>query len=279
MTQRKQGLLFDVMEIAARLPWWIGVILAVVLYLVLHQFAVAEVIAPTKPGEMGLFAGKQFFRTAAGIFQYLLPIAFLAGAGLSAWGRHQRRALYSGVTAAGDRAALEDMSWQEFEQLVGEYFRRKGFSVQETGGGGADGGVDLVATLGKDRYLVQCKRWKARNVDVATVRELYGVMAAQGAAGAFVVSSVNFTDDARKFSEGREIDIISGDEIIADIADQGVVLPQLAGKSGPGLTSAAPACPQCGSGMVRRIARKGANAGNAFWGCSTYPACRGTRPV
>ena len=34
-------------------------------------------------------------------------------------------------------------------------------------------------------------------------------------------------------------------------------------------------CPKCGSDMVLRTARKGQNAGNQFWGCATYPACRG----
>ena len=38
-------------------------------------------------------------------------------------------------------------------------------------------------------------------------------------------------------------------------------------------------CPVCSSSMVLRTARKGRNAGNQFWGCSRYPACRGTRPA
>jgi restriction system protein len=29
--------------------------------------------------------------------------------------------------------------------------------------------------------------------------------------------------------------------------------------------------------MLQRIAKRGSNAGNQFWGCSTYPACKGTR--
>jgi hypothetical protein len=33
-------------------------------------------------------------------------------------------------------------------------------------------------------------------------------------------------------------------------------------------------CPKCGSGMVVRESKKGANAGNKFWGCSTFPNCR-----
>ena len=36
----------------------------------------------------------------------------------------------------------------------------------------------------------------------------------------------------------------------------------------------APDCPQCGKTMRRRRSAKG-----EFWGCSAYPACRGTRPV
>jgi len=38
----------------------------------------------------------------------------------------------------------------------------------------------------------------------------------------------------------------------------------------------APACPLCGETMRKRTAGKGANAGKSFWGCSAYPACRGT---
>lgn len=39
----------------------------------------------------------------------------------------------------------------------------------------------------------------------------------------------------------------------------------------------APECPDCGGAMVLRTARKGRNAGNQFWGCRSYPQCKGTR--
>jgi hypothetical protein len=35
-----------------------------------------------------------------------------------------------------------------------------------------------------------------------------------------------------------------------------------------------PACPRCDSPMVRRTSEFG-----KFWGCSQYPACKGTRKV
>ena len=40
-----------------------------------------------------------------------------------------------------------------------------------------------------------------------------------------------------------------------------------------------PNCPICGGQMVLRTAQKGMHAGSRFWGCSGYPACKGTRLV
>lgn len=36
-----------------------------------------------------------------------------------------------------------------------------------------------------------------------------------------------------------------------------------------------PCCPKCGSKMILRTAKNGQHIGNKFWGCSTYPKCRG----
>jgi restriction system protein len=93
---------------------------------------------------------------------------------------------------------------------VGEAFRLRGFSVAETGGGGADGGIDLRLKKGSDVFLVQCKQWRAYKVSVIVVRELFGVMASQGATGGFVITSGLFTADARSFAEGRNIELIDG---------------------------------------------------------------------
>jgi predicted RNA-binding Zn-ribbon protein involved in translation (DUF1610 family) len=36
-----------------------------------------------------------------------------------------------------------------------------------------------------------------------------------------------------------------------------------------------PKCPKCGTDMVLRTAKSGANQGKQFWGCRNYPNCRG----
>ena len=300
MPRRKQSFFEDLIDVTAMFPWWIGVALAVGFYIGLHQVAVMEVAAPGGTKGMADFAGKQLYKTLATFFQYIFPAAFLGGAIVSVFARRKRNALHARVGAEGTRSVVEELSWQDFEQLVGEHFRRQGFSVMETGGGGADGGVDLVLTRGSDRYFVQCKQWRARQVGVATVRELYGVMAAKGAAGGYVVTSGVFTDEAKRFAEGREIELIEGEQLVEMIGAQsarnettvaphpnprpvhGEREPSVDPGSKSGMTSLntdVPSCPQCGSTMVLRTAHKGAQAGSSFWGCSSFPKCRGTRPA
>ena len=43
----------DVFSLAAVLPWWAGVVMAIVAYAVLHRFAVAEVSTNVAPGQVG----------------------------------------------------------------------------------------------------------------------------------------------------------------------------------------------------------------------------------
>ncbi len=278
MARRRQNLAEDLIEITSKLPWWVGVALAIVAYVWLHSVATSEVTAVAQSGRMGDIVGQTLFKTLVSVGQYLLPLVLLVGAAISAFGRLKRRALHEQVAASPDRGALNNMSWQQFEALVGEAFRRKGYAVTETGGGGADGGIDLALKKGNETFLVQCKQWKATKVGVTTVRELYGVMAAKGATGGFVVTSGVFTDDARAFAVGRNIELMDGKALHALIA--GVSVPNKAASVPPAVTIAGtPACPVCQSAMVKRTAKRGANSGNAFWGCSQYPGCKGTRPA
>ncbi|MBC7604308.1 MAG: restriction endonuclease, partial [Ramlibacter sp.] len=78
----------------------------------------------------------------------------------------RREKLVASVAKSNELDSLQGMSWQEFEQLVGEAFQLEGYQVTESGSGGAEGGVDLVLRKGTETWLVQCKQWKAYMVDV-----------------------------------------------------------------------------------------------------------------
>ncbi len=45
------------------------------------------------------------------------------------------------------------------------------------------------------------------------------------------------------------------------------------------VASQEPICPRCGGKLILRKAKRGANAGNQFYGCSNYPKCRYVRDI
>lgn len=289
MARKKTSLAEDLMDLVSLLPWWGGVVLAVISYLLLHRLATPLSPVALQPGQVADLMVRSMGTALATVGQYVVPLICLSGAGVSAWRRHQRRTLISNTAQAKGADALDGMPWREFEMLVGEAFRLQGFSVSETGGGGADGGVDLVLSKGTEKFLVQCKQWKAYKVGVDVVRELYGVMAAKGATGGFVVTSGSFSEDAKAFADGRNVKLVDGHRLFGlikqarqslssrvETADR---LHPVTPSSPPSVAAGATACPACGSGMVKRTAKKGANAGGQFWGCSQYPSCRGVRPM
>jgi Restriction endonuclease len=67
-----------------------------------------------------------------------------------------------------------------------------------------------VLTKDGNRTLVQCKNWKSRMVGVTTVRELSGVMTADGATGGIVVCSGEYINEAREFANGKPITLVDG---------------------------------------------------------------------
>jgi hypothetical protein len=156
-------------ELASRLPWWLGIILAVVSYLVLHQIADAPVVSPVNPhdvaGSIAAQLAPTLGRSLATFGQYLLPVIFLVGAALSAAKAYRNRTVIRGVP---DRPAR-----------------------------------------------------------------------------------------------------------VRPAQDPATPVPRTTPTLGARPT--APACPSCGAAMVRRVAKRGANSGREFWGCSRYPACKGIR--
>jgi len=256
------------------LPWWFSLILAAVVYFGLKFYL------PTVEFQSPAFQGiGKMFPDMAGLFASI----FVFTAAISAYHAWSRGELLDRQTSV---KSIKAVSWKDFEYLVSEAYRRQGYSVQENTGGGADGGVDLV--LGKDgkKILVQCKNWRSSKVGVSTVRELFGVVTAEGATEGIVVCSGQFTNDAVEFAKGKPITLVDGAALsclIGGVQKTPKIQPSLIDDVQKSETLKpvvnAAACPVCQSPMVIRTARRGKTAGNSFWGCTRYPKCRGTRAV
>lgn len=279
MARARQSVTFtDLLEVASRLPWEVSLGVAGISLLALHLLAAAFAPTPTVTtvANMGGVIIHQVIHMGAFFFQFVVPPAFLIGATVSYFKRSRSIRLLDNTRAANG-PAVASLTWQQFESLVAEGFRQRGFQVTEKGGAAPDGGVDLILARRQERFLVQCKQWRAQQVPVTIVRELYGVMAAQHAAGGYVVTSGRFTRDAIAFAAGRNIELIDGKALTA-------LLGELE-KSGAASTRApptntqvasTPACPRCQEPMVTRVAKRGANLGREFWGCRRYPKCKAT---
>jgi len=236
------------------MPWWVSVVLAFLVYAVLPGFLPPAI---AKGGLTGIIA-----------------LGLLAIAAISALRSWKTRHMLEAQTSID---SIRELPWKRFEDLLGEAYRRQGYKVEETLGGGADGGVDLVLRQNGQVILVQCKRWKGKPVPVQTVRELYGVLHDRQASAVKLVATTSFTSEAIAFANGKPIELVDADAVLTLL--QGV---QTSGRMAATtkhsqLERLKPDCPQCGSEMVERTAKKGPNVGSKFWGCPNFPKCRGTR--
>lgn len=255
-------------DILTALPVWVGPLLAVLAY-PLIRFGLAPLMLSA-----GTDVGK-IFGAVLEQLAWIVPVIVMFAWGFSLFQQNSKRRLFDQQTGLD---SVRKLSWSQFEALVGEAFRRQGYQVRETGGSAPDGGIDLVMTKGSEKTLVQCKHWKTWSVGVPVIRELYGVMASTGSDHGIVVTCGKFTKDARRFAEGKSLLLIDGMELAKLIS--GIQAKPVSTPDNPVTASnTLPAkCPKCGSTMALRVAKKGPQPGSEFWGCTQYPACRGTRP-
>lgn len=264
---RKSGF-DDLVEFASLLPWQVSLSIGVGSYFFFHHFSL-QPIPPDPLKNMGTV----FFIGASAAFQYIAPLAFSAGAFFSMVKGKRRAGIFNSQTSL---ESVKNLSWQEFELLIGEAYRRKGYNVTERGGSGPDGGVDLMLTKDGRKTIVQCKHWSTYTVRVPMIREAYGVMVAERADECVFVTSGRFTKEAQQFAEGKPIQMIDRlglGALLEELKPDFQAIPSRQLTPQPN----APGCPQCGSPMVRRKATRGRKAGQSFWGCTHYPNCMGTR--
>lgn len=103
MARKKSSPFEDIVVIASRLPWQAGVGLALVSFLVFHFIATLSppTFSATDMKNLGQTVGsgmvRQMLISASALLQYIVPIAFLLGAGFSAFKRRRQSALHLDV--------------------------------------------------------------------------------------------------------------------------------------------------------------------------------------
>lgn len=265
-------------DIIAAMPWPMGVAAGLIGFLLVRYGFAAWISHQGGPMAQSV---------SQGIVAMLSPLAWMVlaicwiGALASFVGSRHRRKLLDTRT---DLESLSKGGWRQFELLVGEAFRRRGYIVEETGLGGADGGIDLILRKDGRRTLVQCKQWKRQQIGVSVVREMAGLLAHHHAHAVKIVCIGSYTKEAKRFAQGKPIQLMGGAqllEMIRAVQHDSAPLPDSRAHIEPALVLSEPAlvraalatCPRCGSNLVQRTNRR---TGEKFLGCSQFPKCRGT---
>ena len=257
MSRRNESIL----NLLIQVPWWVSVVVSGAAY-VSFKFILPSI-------DFGNMMANSLAKGISGVAPIVALVLLIPApiAALNSWRKRRLLDSQKGIDS------IKALGWREFEELVGEAYRRQGYSVTENTAPGPDEGIDLVLKKDGGLVLVQCKQWKSAKVGVNIVRELFGVMTAKHATSGILITSGIFTQEAKNFAANKPIDLVDGTQLlqlIGNVQKQGTTLPKPA---------SANACPQCDGELVLRTAQRGSNPGQKFWGCSNFPKCRFTKPL
>lgn len=133
--------------------------------------------------------------------------------------------------ATRDPAVLEALAPSEFERLVAEFFKERGYEVSTTPTT-RDAGVDLVITSPKDNQvlLVEVKKLSRQSrVSVEAVRRLLGTVSLASGALGVLVSTSGFTAAALALAAGTPIVLRTLEEILAAKSKNDLIEPKETG--------------------------------------------------
>jgi hypothetical protein len=114
--------------------------------------------------------------------------------------------------------ALTQVRWDRLETMLADYYRAQGYAVDHCGTGNTrnrfDGGIDLKLRRDDAYILVQCKHWNAKQVPHNDVHQLIGLMVNEGATGAILVTSGEFTRAAvEAAAKHGHVQLVDGDDL------------------------------------------------------------------
>jgi len=237
---------------------------------------------------IGIAAGIDIYRgTPDVVLNILIPILLVAFFGGLFWLSARERLLRQRRLAqASTSHRLMALMPDEMADIAAETYRLRGYAVTENKRPDLeDGGVDFDVSKDGQTRLVQVKHWR-QEVTVKEARELWGIVASEGAAGGILIGTSGFTSRAWEFAKGKDLALIDGPEFLK-LRSGLPTLERLGDGAGDPMVSQGflahfagihrPACPKCAKAMVLVTRLEDAVVIHQFWGCSAYPTCDGTR--
>jgi hypothetical protein len=162
---------------------------------------------------------------------------------------------------------LRKIDWFQFEKLMEMIYRHRGYSVKRLGGANPDGGVDLIASRANEKFIIQCKQWRKKQIGVKEMREFLGTLTDNKRCRGVYITLQGYTEDAWQLAGKHGIELLEETDLVGMLNELGLSYSRDVSEL---FASKEKCCPRCGEKMVVRTAHK---SGNQFWGCSTFPRC------
>ena len=117
------------------------------------------------------------------------------------------------------RISIRKMDPYDFERLVSDWLKAKGYVRSETVGGAGDRGVDVWATNARGELeFWQCKRYqKGNNVGSQAVQRIHSNMHSRNGKAGYVVTTSDFTSDGKDEGRITGVGLINGDTFIQSL--------------------------------------------------------------
>lgn len=164
-----------------RSPWWISLLISVLI-------------------SLGAFA---LLSREYAVVVMLGTLPFVVVAAIAAW-RQWRAPSAARLDAALERAAA--LNWREFSAWLAQIYEAQGYVVTRLGEGEA---ADLRIERAGQRSLLSCRRWKAANHGVETLRALQTACEREGARGAYL-SLGPVSEAAQAYAKQQGLQLVHG---------------------------------------------------------------------
>jgi restriction system protein len=122
------------------------------------------------------------------------------------------------------RPNLMDLKPKEFEHFIQNLFDRLGFDTKLFQASG-DGGIDCIAydprPIRGGKYVIQVKQYKD-TVPPSAVRDLFGVVHAEGATKGILITTSGFGPSSHDFANGKPLQLYDGTRLLWLCHEQGI---------------------------------------------------------
>lgn len=176
--------------ILLRSPWWISLLIGVLLGLI--SFA----LLPDEVRVVGALSGLPF-----------VVIAVMAA--IRQWGRP------SAARVAQTHDAVAAMSWPAFADLLAQAFERQGHTVQR----GKTEDFDFELERQGRRTLVSARRWKSARTGVENLRALQAAREARAADEALYIGLAPLSEQAQPYATAQGIQVWQAEELALALRD------------------------------------------------------------